>query len=54
MRVAEERGSFIGEEVGYSVRFDNCFDHKATRIKVSTLTLIENTLVSWFAAYSLV
>ena len=34
MRVAEERGSFIGQEVGYCVRFDNCFDPKTTRVKV--------------------
>ena len=39
MRVAEERGSFIGQEVGYCVRFDNCFDPKATSIKVSIILI---------------
>ena len=35
MRVSEERGSFIGEEVGYCVRFDDCFNPETTRIKVN-------------------
>ena len=35
-RVAEERGSFIGEEVGYSIRFDDCCDVRNTRIKFVT------------------
>lgn len=34
-RVSEERGTRIGEEVGYSVRFDECFSAK-TSIKFLT------------------
>lgn len=35
-RVAEERGAFLGHEVGYTIRFDDCSDPHATRIKVQT------------------
>ena len=34
-RVSEERGSVLGEEVGYSVRFDDCTS-SATYIKFIT------------------
>ena len=44
-RVAEERGAILGDEVGYLIRFDDCFHPDATRIKVrlytSTLFLIK-------------
>jgi ATP-dependent RNA helicase DDX35 len=33
-RVAEEKGSLLGQVVGYSIRFDDCFDAEHTRIKV--------------------
>lgn len=33
-RVAEEKGCLVGREVGYCVRFDECFDKEATKIKV--------------------
>jgi ATP-dependent RNA helicase DDX35 len=33
-RVAEEKGSLLGQIVGYSIRFDDCFDPEHTRIKV--------------------
>jgi ATP-dependent RNA helicase DDX35 len=33
-RVAEEKGSILGGLVGYSIRFDDCFDPNYTRIKV--------------------
>ena len=33
-RVAEERGAILGDEVGYLIRFDDCFHPDATRIKV--------------------
>ncbi|XP_043566662.1 probable ATP-dependent RNA helicase DHX35 [Chiloscyllium plagiosum] len=35
-RVAEERGAALGHEVGYSIRFDDCTDFYATRIKFLT------------------
>lgn len=35
-RVAEERGSFIGEEVGYTIRFDDCCNPEITRTKFVT------------------
>ena len=35
-RVAEEMGVMIGSTVGYAVRFDDCFDEVATRIKYMT------------------
>ncbi|KAK3519482.1 hypothetical protein QTP70_031671 [Hemibagrus guttatus] len=35
-RVAEERGAFLGHEVGYTIRFDDCSDPHATRIKFLT------------------
>lgn len=33
-RVAEECGSLLGQEVGYSIRFDDRFDPSVTKIKV--------------------
>ncbi|MBZ3869473.1 putative ATP-dependent RNA helicase DHX35 [Sciurus carolinensis] len=33
-RVAEERGAVLGHEVGYCIRFDDCTDPLATRIKI--------------------
>ncbi|XP_043946393.1 probable ATP-dependent RNA helicase DHX35 [Protopterus annectens] len=35
-RVAEERGALLGHEVGYCIRFDDCTDSQATRIKFLT------------------
>ena len=34
-RVAEEMGTFVGQDVGYSIRFDDCTDPNRTRIKVN-------------------
>ena len=33
--MAEERGTMVGDEVGYLIRFDASFDPDATRVKVS-------------------
>ncbi|XP_041375611.1 probable ATP-dependent RNA helicase DHX35 isoform X2 [Gigantopelta aegis] len=35
-RIAEERGAILGEEVGYTIRFEDCSDPVATRIKFVT------------------
>ncbi|XP_077439594.1 putative ATP-dependent RNA helicase DHX35 isoform X1 [Vanacampus margaritifer] len=35
-RVAEERAARLGHEVGYTIRFDDCSDPQATRIKFLT------------------
>uniref|UniRef100_A0A8B9FYI1 Probable ATP-dependent RNA helicase DHX35 n=1 Tax=Amazona collaria TaxID=241587 RepID=A0A8B9FYI1_9PSIT len=35
-RVADERGAVLGHEVGYCIRFDDCTDSQATRIKFLT------------------
>lgn len=35
-RVAEERGSILGDEVGYLIRFDNSCDEDKTRVKFMT------------------
>ncbi|PVD35122.1 hypothetical protein C0Q70_06403 [Pomacea canaliculata] len=35
-RIAEERGSILGNEVGYTIRFDDCSDPSATRILFMT------------------
>lgn len=44
-RVAEERGAFLGHEVGYTIRFDDCSDPHATRIKVETVIFIHRCLL---------
>ncbi|CAB3982885.1 probable ATP-dependent RNA helicase DHX35 [Paramuricea clavata] len=36
MRVAEEKGTLIGQEVGYRIRFDDCTDPQKTAIKFVT------------------
>lgn len=33
-RVADERGALLGQEVGYSIRFDDCYESGVTKIKV--------------------
>ncbi|CAL1538482.1 unnamed protein product [Lymnaea stagnalis] len=35
-RVAEERGSILGDEIGYLIRFDDCCDLDKTRVKFMT------------------
>ena len=35
-RVAEESRSKLGREVGYSIRFDECFSREITKIKYMT------------------
>ena len=36
-RVADERGTMIGREIGYRIRFDDCWDEAETKVKVSHL-----------------
>lgn len=43
-RVAEERGALLGHEVGYTIRFDDCSDPHATRIKVGTIYFVAITM----------
>ncbi|VDI31476.1 ATP-dependent RNA helicase DDX35, partial [Mytilus galloprovincialis] len=35
-RVAEERGSILGAEVGYTIRFEDCSEEKITKVKFVT------------------
>ncbi|XP_052062494.1 probable ATP-dependent RNA helicase DHX35 isoform X1 [Mytilus californianus] len=35
-RVAEERGSILGAEVGYTIRFEDCSEEKVTKVKFLT------------------
>ena len=35
-RVAEEKNTHLGNTVGYSIRFDECFDRDRTKIKYMT------------------
>lgn len=37
-RVAEERGSILGAEVGYTIRFEDCSEEKITKVKVGQAT----------------
>jgi ATP-dependent RNA helicase DDX35 len=45
MRVAEEKGTLIGQEVGYRIRFDDCTDPQKTAIKVKNIRYIIARLV---------
>ncbi|XP_016096386.1 probable ATP-dependent RNA helicase DHX35, partial [Sinocyclocheilus grahami] len=45
-RVAEERGAYLGHEVGYSIRFDDCSDPHATRIKFLTDGMLVREMMS--------
>lgn len=42
--MAEERGALLGHEVGYTIRFDDCSDPHATRIKVGTIYFVAITM----------
>ena len=33
-RVAEERGSILGGEIGYTIRFEDCSEEAVTKVKV--------------------
>ncbi|ESO05489.1 hypothetical protein HELRODRAFT_191309 [Helobdella robusta] len=46
MRVADEKGVTLGEEVGYSVRFEECCSEKLTKIKFVTDGLIIREMMS--------
>eukprot|EP00301_Raphidiophrys_heterophryoidea_P011037 c1647_g1_i1.p1 GENE.c1647_g1_i1~~c1647_g1_i1.p1 ORF type:complete len:712 (+),score=146.60 c1647_g1_i1:58-2136(+) len=56
MRVAEEVGTVLGNEVGYAVRFDDKWDREKTRIKYTTdgLMLRELLLDPLLSQYSVV
>lgn len=41
-RVADERGSMIGREIGYRIRFDDCWDENETKIKVGLVSFISS------------
>ncbi|KAL1124315.1 hypothetical protein AAG570_002083, partial [Ranatra chinensis] len=45
-RVAEEKGSLLGDVVGYSIRFDDCTDAKTTRIKYMTEGILMREMMS--------
>uniref|UniRef100_A0A3B5KEU0 RNA helicase n=1 Tax=Takifugu rubripes TaxID=31033 RepID=A0A3B5KEU0_TAKRU len=45
-RVAEERGALLGHEVGYTIRFDDCSDPQATRIKFVTDGMLVREMMS--------
>ncbi|XP_039590993.1 probable ATP-dependent RNA helicase DHX35 isoform X2 [Polypterus senegalus] len=45
-RVAEERGAMLGHEVGYTIRFDDCSDPQATRIKFLTDGMLVREMMS--------
>jgi len=45
-RVAEECGSILGDEVGYAIRFEECCDHKTTKIKYVTEGILLREMMS--------
>lgn len=45
-RVAEEKGCLAGQEVGYCVRFDDCFDKQDTKIKFMTEGILVNEIMA--------
>lgn len=55
-RVAEEKGCLVGREVGYCVRFDECFDKEATKIKFMTEGILMNEIMAGplLLAYSVI
>lgn len=45
-RVAAEKGCLVGQEVGYCVRFDDCFDKEGTMIKFMTEGILVNEIMT--------
>lgn len=39
-RIAEERGSILGGEIGYTIRFEDCSEEAVTKVKVCSPKLI--------------
>ncbi|BES89156.1 ATP-dependent RNA helicase [Nesidiocoris tenuis] len=57
-RVAEEKGSLLGDTVGFTIRFDDCTDKETTRIKYMTegilmMEMMEDPLLRNYAAIML-
>lgn len=44
-RVAQEKGGRLGELVGYSVRFDDCYSREKTQIKFATDGMLIRELI---------
>lgn len=55
-RVAEERGTSLGEDVGYSIRFDDCWQSGKTFIKYMTEGILVREMMSdpLLASYSVI
>ncbi|XP_054719741.1 probable ATP-dependent RNA helicase DHX35 isoform X2 [Uloborus diversus] len=45
-RVAEEKGTLLGRLVGYSIRFEDCFNPKETKIKYMTEGMLINEMMA--------
>lgn len=45
-RVSEERGTLLGDEIGYHVRFDNCSDPKTTAVMFLTDGMLVREIMS--------
>ncbi|KAK9510945.1 hypothetical protein O3M35_005616 [Rhynocoris fuscipes] len=45
-RVAEEKGSLLGDTVGYTIRFDDCTDKEKTKIKYMTEGILMREMMS--------
>lgn len=44
-RVAEENGSVLGQTIGYSIRFDDCYEKNTTKIKVGLDYILHDVII---------